>query len=140
MIITHLLTYLNWFNPLCWVLKSKLEDEAENCCDTAVIESGKSTTDYAENLISIAKQSRKESVLLAQMLVNKSKFHKRVKLILEGNMNLLNYKSIRYFISILISAGVLLGAGTQVFSADAVREELYAISTPIAVYPNASCR
>lgn len=135
MTVSHVIACIFWFNPLCWLLKSKLNDEAENCCDAQVLQFGKLNTTYAENLISIAKQSSAEPSLLAQTLVNKSKLHKRVKLILEGNMKLSDSKSIRHLYTSFITAIVVLGASMQVLAADDGREELYPINTPLPVYP-----
>lgn len=135
MTFSHLVTYMNWFNPLCWFIKSRLDEAAENCCDLAVLNFGKSKTEYADNLVCIAKQSNKESPLLAQMLVNKSKFHKRIKLILEGKMTTLVHRSIRNFSAALVAILVLAGAGLQVIAADADRIELSPISAPTPYYP-----
>ena len=135
MLVSHSIACVFWFNPLCWVAKSKLDEEAENCCDSAVLEYGKLNTEYAENLIRIARQSRDEQPLLAQMLISKSKFNKRIKLILEGNMKILNNKYIRYSFSVLVTLAVLIGAGTQVLSAQAGNREYYPINAPIPPYP-----
>jgi TonB family protein len=43
-----------WFNPLVWLAVKRLREESENSCDTAVINSGRSDTDYAESLLGVA--------------------------------------------------------------------------------------
>ena len=43
-----------WFNPLVWLAVKRLREESENSCDTAVLNSGRSDTDYAESLLAVA--------------------------------------------------------------------------------------
>jgi|KBSMisStaDraftv2_1062788.scaffolds.fasta_scaffold25553_3 TonB family protein len=47
-----------WFNPLTWVVHSRLRDEAERACDDAVLRLGTAETAYAEHLLEIARRTR----------------------------------------------------------------------------------
>lgn len=47
-----------WYNPLIWYAARKLEEEAEQACDDAVILYGRSHSEYASNLLEIANQAR----------------------------------------------------------------------------------
>lgn len=55
MIICYVLASINWFNPLAWYALKKMKSEAEYCCDSAVLESGKSHFALAEDLVKVAR-------------------------------------------------------------------------------------
>ncbi len=135
LILCRGLTYLNWFNPLCWILLTRLAAEAENCCDLAVLRAGKTNTGYAENLLDVARQSRTEVALLAPMLVHRSGFNQRIRNILEESMNSKNSPVIRRAFTAFLFASLALGAGVQVLAADADRVEYQPLLTPIPDYP-----
>lgn len=47
-----------WYNPLIWLAARKLEEEAEQACDDAVILHGRCHSEYASNLLDIASHAR----------------------------------------------------------------------------------
>lgn len=47
-----------WYNPLIWIAARKLEEEAEQACDDAVILNGHCHNEYASNLLEIARHAR----------------------------------------------------------------------------------
>lgn len=49
-----------WFNPLSWLTVRGLRDERECACDDQVLRWGMSSTDYAQQLLHVAKESRDE--------------------------------------------------------------------------------
>jgi TonB family protein len=51
----HLITALWWFQPLAWLLRKRLRQESELACDAQAIESGLLPTDYASELVALAK-------------------------------------------------------------------------------------
>ena len=57
--LTHLLAQatcaLYWFNPLIWLLAARLGAEAERACDDAVLLAGVPPTDYAQDLLAVAR-------------------------------------------------------------------------------------
>ena len=57
--LTHLLAQaacaLYWFNPLLWLLAARLGAEAERACDDAVLLAGVAPTDYAQDLLAVAR-------------------------------------------------------------------------------------
>jgi len=83
-LICHFIASLYWINPLCWMAINKISEEAENSCDTAVLDFGKNYAEYAKNLMSIARQSRDGNRLLTQMMADNNMLSKRVQRILKG--------------------------------------------------------
>ena len=135
LILVRALTCLYWLNPLCWLLAAKLEEEAEICCDQAVLTHGQSATVYADNLLAIAKESLDVKPMLAQMLVSKSKFKKRIKLVLEGNMVTHNNRYSRTILQLFTLALLTTSVTLPVVSADKASEEYYPTHTPVPYYP-----
>lgn len=121
MLFVYLVASFFWINPLVWIAKKKLNAEAENSCDSAVLLHGQTETIYAENLLSIAKSIRKESAppLLAQMMLEKSLLPIRINRLLESNMA--KTTSHKYFFVPLLMLTVVISYGsatTQVLAAD----------------------
>lgn len=121
MLFVYLVTSFFWINPLVWIAKKKLNEEAENSCDSAVLLFGQAETVYAENLLNIAKIIRKESSppLLAQMMLDKSLLPIRIHRILESNMA--KATTHKYFFVPLSMLAIVISFGsvtTQVLAAD----------------------
>jgi TonB family protein len=51
-----------WFNPLTWIIHSRLRDEAERACDDTVLRLGTAETAYAEHLLEIARTTRNRTI------------------------------------------------------------------------------
>ena len=72
--LLHLLTLLAgclyWFNPLYWVLKKRQTLEREKACDELVLSKGWHPTDYASQLVSIARTiSQQPQPLIREMAI-----------------------------------------------------------------------
>jgi beta-lactamase regulating signal transducer with metallopeptidase domain len=53
--LTQIVCALYWFNPLVWLTAFQMQAEAERACDDAVILAGVPATDYAQNLLAVAR-------------------------------------------------------------------------------------
>ena len=60
-LVVRITRAIYWYNPLIWFAARKLEEEAEQACDDAVILTGRSHSEYASNLLEIASHGRKGS-------------------------------------------------------------------------------
>lgn len=138
MVIAQTITCLNWFNPICWLIKSRLMEEAEISCDSEVLNTCTSDTEYAENLITIAKQCRKGPELLAHMLVGKSKLRKRINLVLEGNMKTIDSKNVRNVLGCIVALVTLSIGSIEVLAANTADQEYEPIYTQAPAYPTSA--
>ncbi len=57
-LFAHLTTALWWFQPLSWISRRSLRRESERACDELVVQSGVRASDYAAELLAIAKDFR----------------------------------------------------------------------------------
>jgi ankyrin repeat protein/beta-lactamase regulating signal transducer with metallopeptidase domain len=71
-----------WFHPLVWVAWRKLRLEAERACDDAAIQSAE-RTEYAEQLVSLARRMSKAQVQPALGMANRSDLSTRVSALLD---------------------------------------------------------
>lgn len=73
-----------WFHPLVWVAWRRLCLDAERACDDAVVQSAE-RTEYAEQLVSLARRMSKASAQPALGMANRSDLSTRVSALLDGN-------------------------------------------------------
>ena len=60
-IAAHLVAALWWFQPLVWVVRRRLRTESEFACDSEAIRSGLRASDYASELLALAKSVGRDS-------------------------------------------------------------------------------
>lgn len=121
MFFAYLVSSLFWINPLLWMALKKLNEEAENSCDSAVLQYGQSETNYAENLLGIAKNIKQDNAkpLLAQMMLDKSLLPGRIHRILESDMaKATTHRLFGIPLSILATTILVACTGAQLMSVE----------------------
>lgn len=116
--LTSALSYtvcsLLWFNPLLWMAWRRLNAEAESACDRAVLHTGISNADYAEDLLSVtrfcktsqqapAAVSHGENTLLLQSALGMGTLKQRIE-------SLVNRDSEPNTHSLIANGAMLVGA------------------------------
>jgi TonB family protein len=80
-----------WFNPLVWMLCSRLQLESERACDDAVLRRGWEAADYATNLIDLAatltNRSRTVSDVPASAMARSAGLERRIRAMLQPHLD-----------------------------------------------------
>ncbi len=139
MLFCHLVCSVLWFNPLVWFAKSRVNHEAEQACDLAVLGFGKDGVGYAEDLLRLAKMGSDESraPVLAQLMFEKRGLSMRIKNILDGSIE---KRISKIFLSLMMCFTVLFVTGfsnVQVFGAsdDVDDQEYLPVTAEPPLYP-----
>jgi TonB family protein len=83
-----LLRIVFWFNPLFWILCSRLRHESERACDEAVLETGIPAEAYASSLAEIARACRQGHPWLPSMSIGRpSTLEGRIAAMLNTSLN-----------------------------------------------------
>lgn len=61
-LVAQLACAVYWFNPLAWIAASRMKIERELACDDRVISAGSRASDYASNLLNVARSLRAPSL------------------------------------------------------------------------------
>lgn len=81
-IFVHLVAALWWFQPLIWILRRDLRKESEFACDDKVIASGMLASQYAAELLEVAKGGRGQLLSPAISMVRPRDLERRLDVIL----------------------------------------------------------
>lgn len=138
MLLCQVVLCIYWFNPLVWLAVRKVDEEAENSCDAAVIRCGKSNTQYAENLLLVARECRNQKRLLAQMMVDRKLLSNRIATILENSMMMKSISRKMLALSVAVAATLLVGLGNVQLldvQAQASDQEMLPLKKVVPVYP-----
>jgi len=137
MLTCHVIASIYWFNPLCWFVLRKVNEEAENCCDAAVMRHGQTNACYAENLLTIAKRSRDNHRLFVQMIADERFLPKRIEQILENNMDSKISRKFILFLTVSVFGLLVIFGNMQIVTTHAQQSssELFPISAAIPEYP-----
>ena len=122
-LIAQMMCATYWFNPLVWFAARRMQVEAERACDDYVLSAGYQSTDYAQDLVDIARNvKRADSVSRASVAIARSsKIEERIRMILAENLNrrpltkvaLVVGYCIAIFFAMQIGAMRLVEAGNQ---------------------------
>jgi TonB family protein len=87
--IAELLRAIYWFNPLFWLASRHLRRESELACDDAVIAAGVEPTEYASQLVAIARElhGQPHAWVPAAAIVGPSHFERRITAMLNAQLN-----------------------------------------------------
>jgi len=84
-IAAEALRSLAWFNPLAWAAASRLRVESEHACDDAVLASGVAATEYAEQLVHVARLlAPSRFTVPAPAMARRSSLERRVSAMLDS--------------------------------------------------------
>ena len=78
-LIGRLATAVYWFHPLAWYALHRLRAECECACDDYVVHVGERRTDYAQQLVDLARSLRAASLTAAVPMTRKNTLEQRIK-------------------------------------------------------------
>jgi beta-lactamase regulating signal transducer with metallopeptidase domain len=122
-IAAALLRSVYWFNPLVWIACARLRRESEHACDDAVLNLGVESTEYATQLVDLARAFTAHSRSWlpgspAPAMARRSTLERRIRAMLTDGQN---RRPVTRFASVAIVVGLLaitipiagFGAATQ---------------------------
>jgi TonB family protein len=85
----ELLRAIHWFNPLFWAASRRLRRESELACDDAVLGEGVQPSEYASQLVALARELRpgRRTWVPAPAIVGPSHFERRITAMLNTGLN-----------------------------------------------------
>jgi TonB family protein len=88
MLVGSLATALHWYNPLVWLVRDRLILEADNVCDSCVVNSGVDSTGYARFMLSMARQCSaiRTPVTIGSEIIGKKQLEVRIMSIQNGGV------------------------------------------------------
>jgi beta-lactamase regulating signal transducer with metallopeptidase domain len=100
---------LHWYNPLAWLAARRMSVEREHACDDAVLAAGLRATDYAAELLDIARGMRvqRSTALAAIAMARPSSLRTRLAALLEDRPRR-ERASTRLLVPVWIGAALLL--------------------------------
>lgn len=87
LLAAELLRSLYWFNPLPWLLCSRLRQESEHACDDAVLSAGVESPVYATHLVDLARTFAAQKWSPAPAIAHPSTLERRVKAMLNAHLD-----------------------------------------------------
>jgi len=111
--LTHFLAQIAvcvyWFHPLVWLAERKMAGERERACDDRVLASDIAACDYAEQLVSIAREAPRSLWRPASLaMVKTSELEYRVRAILALGIRRGALKPLAVFALVLLAGGMIL--------------------------------
>jgi beta-lactamase regulating signal transducer with metallopeptidase domain len=99
-----------WFNPVFWLAYGRLRQESEHACDDAVIRMGAAGTQYAEELLDLARALRSENSMRSPILAMAQPSHleRRLVALLDPALNRLAATPWSVIVVALVAIGLTL--------------------------------
>ncbi|MBQ13776.1 MAG: hypothetical protein CMQ17_05185 [Gammaproteobacteria bacterium] len=125
MMICYVLVSFNWFNPLVWYALKKMNREAEDCCDTAVLSSGKSSVVFAEELLRVAwnTEGYRRKEIFVQSMAEDEEVASRIGRLLAGQTQA--KKSRPWFVPIILLFSLVILAASGNANVISIRDNSY---------------
>jgi beta-lactamase regulating signal transducer with metallopeptidase domain len=88
-LVAELLRSVYWFNPFVWLACRRLRLESEQACDDAVLKLGVEGSDYASELVDLARAFKSDRPLFvpAAAMARPSSLERRVRAMLNAKLN-----------------------------------------------------
>lgn len=107
--VTTILTLIQWFNPLMWIVKRKMQIESEYACDNYVLNGHIEPDSYARHILETARSVSFGGTLISTHMAFNSHLEGRIMSILNNRKrDYLTGRSANYW----VAAGLLLGCLT----------------------------
>lgn len=103
--IGMLICCLFWINPLVWIAHRRMLHEAESACDDVVIRSGVSPTDYASQLLTIA---RSRSFNATAAMASVSLLSRRIEALLNNDTRRVPMNTIQSLVIVGLMTAIII--------------------------------
>lgn len=107
-VVGLLVTAMHWFNPLVWMVASRLALEAERACDERVVQLGASPHDYAEHLVALTRKCSNGYPPTTIAMSRDSFLASRVKSLLSQRRTGMKSRMLLTALAVTVTAGGLL--------------------------------
>ena len=77
--ITRFVCSVYWFHPLVWILSSKLRFQRELACDDCVVSTGQLASEYANELVEIARSCQSQRSVVAVAMARSPQLKSRIE-------------------------------------------------------------
>jgi len=127
-----------WFNPVFWLAYGRLRRESEHACDDAVIRMGAAGTQYAEELLELARTLRSENPMRSPILAMAQPSHleRRLVALLDPALNRLAATPWSVVVVALVAIGLTLPlAAVRAPERVAVNVAALPVATPVSIEP-----
>ncbi len=112
---------LYWFNPLVWIYRRKLINDAEIICDNFVLINGNDPLTYAEILLGLARQIRQKRLTapVGANIIRKSELEGRLMSIMSNNNRHTAVRQSAFVLGVLLTLVFVLPlAGVQLLAVE----------------------
>ena len=109
-LVSRFICAVYWFNPFVWIANRCLRIEAEKSCDNKVLNTGFSSSDYANYLLDLVRaiKTRKRFSFATVPMARKSKIESRLMAILNSKINRKGITKFSLVISLLAIISVVV--------------------------------
>lgn len=120
---------LYWFHPLAWWCLRQMRIEREQACDDWVMGSGESASDYAQQLLALARSESATTLLSSAEMARGGNLEKRIARLFQNNCNRTPLSQIS-LVTLLVST-ILLTLGVAIIQPTSLKAEVAAIATSV---------